>query len=333
METNRLGEYTGIITIGETRCEQFHIVVNRDREAAIHPRTPLGSADAEVSGPDAESKGLHWKIDGRADHALPGTTYNITLRWSFDWEMGERKSISWQRSKNDAVALEYSHEYDVVATWTSWQFYRLTPSRTEPGVYSMTARIGTSGTEEFQIVRDRDWSQVIYPAKNHPIKSNIPIKGPDENGKGKSWLVRGPPGFKLDVELRMTAGSIEMSLNIEKKGKKTWKSNHGRPDNWHDYYISGSWNNWGLSAMVPDFVGGSVFRARDVIVGPDGVEEFRIVVDKDEKQTLYPVDGILHGPDAQGNGFAWRIEDSPGVEFEILLDNSSGVPVVTWSKA
>lgn len=225
-------EYTAFVVLGETQIEQFHIIVNGDVDAAIHPHLPQSNSTAKIAGPDGEGKGLAWKIDGRADRAPPGTTYAVKFKWSFDWERGESMSISWDKLEDEChPALEYSHQYFVAGSWTSWKLHKMTESRTDLGHYHMAARIGPSGQEEFQIVRDRDWSQVIYPGTNHPIKTSVPVQGPDEKGNGKNWLVRGPPGFKLDVELCVKAGDIEVSLNIEKKNKKTWKNSLGNADN------------------------------------------------------------------------------------------------------
>jgi len=322
--------YSACITLGETQCEQFHIIVNDDRKVAIHPQSPVARANSKIVGPDSEGKGLNWKIDGRAEAAGAGATYNVTFTWSFDWEMGESKNISWQRSSDEKQsALEFPHEYAISSSWTSWKLRRLIPSADEPGLHSLSARIGTSGQEEFQIVRDRDWSQVIYPAKNNPIKTNVPVRGPDENGSGKNWLVRGPPGFKVDIELRMHAGAIEVTQNIEKKGRKTWRSSD--KDTWNDFYVSGSFNDWGLSLMTPD--SDCVYRLHDVIVGNQNFEEFRIVVDKDYERSLYPVDGALCGPNAAGADRSWRIEGAEGLEFEIVYDGSTELPSVTWNRS
>jgi polyketide synthase-associated protein len=333
MEKTGNGEWVASIVLGETLSEQFHIVVNGDRAATIHPQVPRAGCSAQIAGPDGAGDGLHWRINGRVDQVPAGTAYTIKFQWSFDWERGESKILSWERSSSVEAPqmLGYEHEYYVKGTWTSWKLYRMDASTEEAGLYTVSTRIGAlTGLEEFQIVRDKDESQVIYPARNNPIKTSVPVKGPDENGGGKHWVARGPPGFKLEIELRVQGGNIQVSQIIEKKGKKTWKSSSA--EIWHDYYASGSWNNWSLSLMTPDFNSISVFRIRNVIIGEAGYEDFRIVVDKDADQVIYPLDGAVRGPDAGGGEHCFRIEGSQGDEFEIVLD-TSGAPMVEWSRS
>merc|ERR1719247_2370134 len=140
-------------------------------------------------------------------------------------------------------------------------------------VYQTEARVGISGQEEFQIVRDRDWTQAIYPAVARCFKTSVPIRGPDALGYNKHWVTKGPPGAKILLKLKVKDGGIELTQNVENKGSKKWKSSDR--DHWHDFYISGTWNDWGFSLMKPD-PSGMRFRHR-MTMGrvQDFIEEFR----------------------------------------------------------
>merc|ERR1719343_1956517 len=85
-------------------------------------------------------------------------------------------------------------------------------------------RIGLTGEEEFQIVRDGDWAQVIHPSTERASKSAVPVMGPDAAGSGKNWLCQGRHGDCMTVQLRIEDGEIRVSLISEDYGRKTWRS-------------------------------------------------------------------------------------------------------------
>jgi polyketide synthase-associated protein len=271
-----------------------------------------------------------------------GATYLIKFHWAFCWERGETKRISWelvprtnevdgQRKlvvKRDA----YKHKYFVASTWSSWQLSEMLD--VGDSFYKASAKVGPTGQEEFRIVRDRDWGQVIYPAKAHCIKTSVPIRGPDSNDKGRNWLIKGPPGSKLEVLLRVNAGFIELQQTVEGKGSKRWNSSES--EHWHDYYISGTWNQWGMSLMTRDKAAGScIYRHRFAMGRTSYAEQFRIVLDKDWSQMLYPAHGedgqwIMMGPDANAGNASWIIEGHTFMEFEIVLDATPGRMTIDW---
>jgi polyketide synthase-associated protein len=319
------GTYQAIITIGETLSEQFHIVVNRDEEQVIRPAVPMASPQAPIEGPVFSADDKHWVINGSKDQVHVGATFKVTLTWKFDWERGEAMKIAWEPAKEDPElkALQYIHEYSVVATWTSWKMYGMISKG--DGVYTSTTRIGQSGQEAYQIVRDKDWAQVIHPAVKDCIKTTVPVRGPDANGKEKNWILRGPPGSLVTLTLTIRAGNIEVSHHIDGKGMRKWKSTDD--GNWHDYYISGSWNGWAFSAM--DFDGRNSYRHRFVM---DRYEylDFCVIMDKDWQQTLQPGDDghVFCGPPTPAGG--WRIEGAEGTEYEVVLVAKAGVWTVEW---
>lgn len=61
-------------------------------------------------------------------------------------------------------------------------------------------RIGMSGREEFQIVRDRDWNQAVYPAAPSTSRPGVPIRGPDAAGAD-------PHLRRSDPQARASGGS------------------------------------------------------------------------------------------------------------------------------
>jgi len=79
----------------------------------------------------------------------------------------------------------------------------------------------------------------------------------------------------------------------------------------------------------------------EVRLGSAGVEDFRIVIEKDWQLVLYPDtdqaglgEGALCGPDGDGHDRCWRILGSPGSRYQISLDLNGQDPhrAVYWNE-
>jgi len=233
--------YTSVVTLGELGWEQFQIVLEGGR--VIYPVKKLAGRRVRIVGPDAGGTGMHWMLDGRADRAPAGTSYRVTFSWG-----DECKRISWEResptledellddSGRDSAALEGdmlwhpvsmgtpdTHRYFVTGSYNTWALHELKAVDGQPGVYETKIRIGYQRQEEFQIVRDKDRRQVLYPAASKTTDTSVPIMGPDDEGDGMSWAVIGEYGRRVRLRLRIRDGDIRLS--IDKNGVvKTWHS-------------------------------------------------------------------------------------------------------------
>jgi len=323
--------FTATITLGETLWEQFRLVLDDEMEESIHPTVSKASPDAPIVGPDLEGHGLNWHIDGRND--FPGTPFRVDFEWGFDWERGEYRKIEWKALDHMNALPDYKHIYSIVGTWTTWKFAPM--DKNPDGTFTTAFRIGPSGQEEFQFVRDNDWTQVIHPATKKTFKQSVPIRGPDDLGQDKHWLQTGTPGEKVTVTLKLVDGEINVTVDSPTKGTKKWNSNE--KEGWHDYYVAGTWTNWGLSLMPPAKKEGKGFYKTRVTIGQDGREYFKIVMDRDWEQSIYPdtpdsgpTQGpAMLGPDAMGHGLNWSITGEEGQEFEVILNMSSRS--VSWN--
>mmetsp|Transcript_109431 Transcript_109431/g.274106 ORF Transcript_109431/g.274106 Transcript_109431/m.274106 type:complete len:1127 (-) Transcript_109431:14-3394(-) len=322
------GVYTVMVVLGETRREQFRMVLNRDQGQSIHPRDNSCDRNASVLGPDADGKGKTWLIDGRDDDTPAWTIYQIKFEWGFSWETGEYKKISWEATDQVAPArtrlMLHRHTYSLTGTRTAWKFQEMARSKDEEGLWTTSMRIGLTGYEEFQITRDNDWTQTLYPAMERCRNQNIPIRGPDGNGKGKNWLITGPSGDIVRIQLQVLDGEITLIASSDQTGVKTWQSTE--EELWMKYYVSGSWNKWGFTAMKRDPEERQIFRCI-VRLGRTGQEEFKIVCEKDWSMQLYPEyeqaglgDSECLGPDDQGHGLNWLMTGRPGCAYQITLD-------------
>jgi len=336
------GKFTALALVGETRREHFRIVLNRDPSQTFHPAVGDANQYAEIEGPDSLGEGKTWVLNGKEDRVRDYTLYRITFSWGFSWEHGESMKVSWEPTNlvptPESNAMVYRHQYSIVGTWTTWQFQEMVRSKEEQGLWSICMRIGLSGQEEFQFARDNDRRQVIHPATARARQTSVPVRGPDEAGAGKRWLLRGPVGEVVTIQLRILDGEITVTTASETKGVKTWKSTED--DDWSDYQIAGSWNHWACATMLPDKGSKGCYRHR-FMMGPSGFEEFQIVVERDLSKRLYPHveqavvgEGILCGPDANGEGFHWAIRGEAGSEFDVLLDlnQTDRRWAVSWSE-
>lgn len=356
----KFGEYFATVDIGETRKEQFRVMLNNDVNQTVHPKIHLANQSCEIQGPD-NNVSNNWLIDGN-EHKVPaGGQYRVKFEWNFSWEGGEHMRVKWEPEAihtgddntqmpsetdedDEELYQPYRHNYSIVASWTAWKFQEMIPSSDESGLWTTSVRIGLSGQEEFQFSRDNDWSQIIHPSCARATAALAPVKGPDNKGTGNNWLLSGRCGEIVTIQLRVVDGDITVTTASETHGVQRWRNAlKGRRQT--EYHISGSWNNWGLLPMISTPSGSSsprggssIYRHR-VEIGDAGTEEFQVVVENEiddpakasesdsGRVRYYPHvqraalgQGTLCGPDSRGHGLNWLLEGQPGSVFEVMLD-------------
>mmetsp|Transcript_57890 Transcript_57890/g.148909 ORF Transcript_57890/g.148909 Transcript_57890/m.148909 type:complete len:1227 (-) Transcript_57890:138-3818(-) len=334
MEQTRDGVYVCGITLGETRCESFQLIINENPENTLYPCCEKSNQSSRIVGPDGDGKGKNWVIDGKADMAPPGTVYQVTFEW------GAKKQIRWEVAGGSLpmaiVDSEFKHRYYACGSWNRWQLQEMASIPDEPGAFSTTFVMGLSGREEFQCIRDRDWTQVFYPSIRGAEETSVPIRGPDDCGSGKNWLVRGDKGEAVTVEFRVVDAQVALTVRSDSMGEKLWESAVAEE---RMYCLTGFFNDWGFSPMMPDETEPGVYRYQITFEGR-GAEEFQIVVDGDWGQRLYPRTSysgsggdFVQGPDENGDGLNWQLIGEAGVTYEIVLDlnQADRRRMVTWS--
>jgi len=338
------GVYTCKVALGEARVERFRIVLNGEEEQTIYPAVNGSDQSGEILGPDWECNKKSWLLDGREDAAPVGAVYKISFSWEFSWEAGEQKVVTWERIDQLAISdeagaesagadvepqidgLAVRHQYAIRGTWTTWAIKpmeagKFTPEG--PWVWRATVRIGLSGQEEFQLLRDGDEEQVFYPATPNASKTSIPVMGPDDGGKGHHWLIRGPTGEQVVVVVSMSKELTTVTLNSPTKGVKSWNSTND--EDWHDYYVVCSCADWEPVLMKPVAKRKGAQKCK-IVLGDSGEEFFNIIIDKDWSFTLYPDkeaaaqdEANVMGPDDLGHDLYWKISGSPGAKIEVEL--------------
>jgi len=339
MELQEDGSYMRTVIMGETRCETFYICLNDNSEYRIYPVANNASQRVWIEGPDAQGAGKRWIIDGR-DEEVPGlTVYQVRFWWG-----RHRKQIAWEEvsPKFAADALHYEHRYQVLGTWTSWSKHELVKDPDDDDVWEYSLKIGLQGEEEFQLCRDHDAQQLIYPAKPRTTKASVAVRGPDDMGEGKHWLIRGNVDEVVKIRLEVDDGRVSVAVISEAKGEKVWSSIEG----WHrhDYWLAFHGGPCRRMKMDPEVPG--LFRCRGIV--RDGYDEkfrgfcefFNVIVDEDPSFSFYPEVGfastgecIVRGPDRDSEGRPFTIKSwSVGAGFEVFLDLNAidRRRVVTW---
>jgi polyketide synthase-associated protein len=329
MEGGRDGTYTCAVTLGESRLERFQLTCSEDLMEVIHPLVKNATPSDQIVGPDWESKGKHWVIDGRKDGVPAGTIYEITFTWTED-----KKTIMWEPagSSTDMKVLgnDYEHKFYLIGSWLKWEGRQeMLPDG--DGGFTGTFKIRWSNKEEFYIIRDADEKQAIYPAIETASKPGIPICGPDDKGgkgSGKYFVVKGPQHQVVTVNMKMIDGKI--TVTARGVADRTWKS----WDEWcvdpaQTFYLCGSFNDGRFTPMIPDDStrGKHSYKMQ---LGAEGYATFQIAVNGEANLMMYPnEDNELCGPSTvEEANFSWSIEGVPYTTWQVMLDLTS--KTVEW---
>jgi hypothetical protein len=313
--------YTGYIAIGHSLLEQFQIVVDGNKQDIMYPAQNKANSSIRIIGPNADGKGKHWLIDGRTDKALAGSVYQITFEW------GERvRRIKWEKMNERPSDLQFlqQHSCYIVASWNRWEVQEMQSLPGDEEAYEVTFEIDDSTRAKFHFLRDREASQGIYPASDSAEDPGIPIRGPDDCGIGKNFVIRGDPKEVVTLRLSLNNGHITLTGVSDSDAKWSWES---AEECSLMYNVTGSFNDWGLSPMIPDGERPGVFRYRFQHEPALEAVKFQIVVDGERGLTLHPTtpdaelgEGLLSGPDAEGEGLHWIIREELFDVYDIVLN-------------
>jgi len=308
-------------------------MLEQNENFSFYPACKRAGMNIRTEGPCALKEGHAWLLDARDVQWPEGTLVHITM--APDMRNGTRK-VTWENVPEDSGPSEfqtYQHTYFIVGSWTSHRMFDMTPVPGERGVHEYTFRIGPSGTEHFQIVRDGDPEQVFYPAYPRAQRSSVPVRGPDHLGARKFWVVSGEQGELTTVRIQVQNGHVLVEASTRSGGTRKWESVDGR--NRKSFFVTGSW----LPGFVPmEGDGFDVYKLQMTMTSRES-EEFQIVMDEDTGRAYYPENGgyasgqlFVCGPDADGYGKNFRITGLEGMVFEIVL-NLRAVDrrkIVTW---
>merc|ERR1719198_1449467 len=212
-----------------------------DRKEAIEKTTAkLAVTDAgsseEAEGPDwqkgalvpigrvVDKDGTSFENWDSVDFGNPGDQYKVYYRMA-----GKFSAVEWEKAETAAVTPPSTAEYFLVCNFNYWKPEKMTADASKPGRF--TAKVVLIGrttlfgdyTADFQILRDQDWHQVIYPGEPNGTPESE-VTGPDDfYHKGLAWQITGKQGdeFTITFDRTVASGQDTMSVAWEKTGTAT----------------------------------------------------------------------------------------------------------------
>lgn len=306
--------------LGETLMERFYYTVEKNSNFSVVPVCKRAGMEIRCEGPKV-FEGNTWLIDARDERWPEGSLIQITFKQLAD---GSRK-VTWQRLHDPPQQGPCRHKYFVSGTWTAGQMVPMTEIiGQKKHVFEYSMPVGVRGLEAFQLARDADPDQMIYPATPKVQRPDTPVRGPDHLGTDKYWVVQGKQGEELKVRIEVLEGQILVQAGTYSWGARRWQSVLGRARKC--FFVRGSWLQVALP-MEPEPERRDVYWFHMTMENP--TEEFQVLVDEDPRVAYYPEAGgfpsgsvFVAGPDGEADGRHFQLEGDPGSTIEIMLDLS-----------
>jgi len=182
---------------------EFQIVRNRDWHQVFYPHEELSSCGdpKSVGGPDDESDGRTWFLDGK-----PGDVFRIELRRSNEQGFDVRQ-VFWEKTGERALSEEqkeavFRTRYAVFGSWDGGN--RLRELKWSGTYYYFYVELGSEVKESFQLVQELDWDKIFHPSVPDASPSTEhEIQGPsfgDGRTRGLNWTL-GKEGYEKAGDL------------------------------------------------------------------------------------------------------------------------------------
>nr|AQS99295.1 type I polyketide synthase [Gambierdiscus excentricus] len=372
MEQESKGVYGYKVVLGEHAFERFQIWLDGDLNKVLHPKCADGPNDTPVYGPDksADSESMHWMINGqpqyvalfdrgstdalavvekdlqwvqvnKKDAGSPGDVYHIQLCVN-----GQYRLVTWEKvtegSEGVLVPARGSvpvGKYYVTGSWNDWSYTEMTADASSEGLFYAEVQLMRESGGTFNIVRDQDERQTIYPQVPYANADDVAVLGPDEHGRAYYWWLTGKPGDRVRIELRRVSeeGSVSMKMAWQRLGSEKLSAEQLHAASRSQFYIVGTLGRWKKRHKMA--WNGTCF-VFEYALRIGNTESFQILMDGDWNLMLYPLaeDGAkgsaMKGPDEFGQGKYWTIgqsQDERSGRFEVQLHCWQGRPAkLTW---
>lgn len=293
------GSWTFEVVLGENRWESFYLIQDNDPDKRIYPAQAKAGKEAVPVGPLSTGPRHDWLLDCRArvnvpeeQVGLPGDKYLVTFRWQ------KLKEIAWEKLEGERGEPKPSLYY-LAGSWTDWECVELQVDNTglrrrKQGWFSLEVEMTSLGIE-FQVVRNKDFSQSIYPeappkSTGVTITQNSTICGPDDGESGR-WRIEDSLGSVYKISFFRDPQDCEpsaMRIDWKKVGEREVKEVETA------YYLNSQSNDW-LSRRATKLSCEANGSFSSVYVGEVTVQEMALDPKKpNSKQPLMPFNILMH---------------------------------------
>mmetsp|Transcript_17395 Transcript_17395/g.50879 ORF Transcript_17395/g.50879 Transcript_17395/m.50879 type:complete len:982 (-) Transcript_17395:69-3014(-) len=341
MQRSYDGSHTFEVTLGANGWEQFHILQDGDPNQRIYPAYERSWKDMPCVGPTylRPETPKNWLITGRPsdefpsdDVGEPGDKYLVTFRWD------NMKRLTWSRVEDSSGDFRDDATYWIKGSWTCWDLIELPKAR--ENCYTMEVQ-KTPLELTFQIVRNQDPMQLVYPETLDEFGDAYSKVLVNEYGKDRHWNIPGNDGdvFRITLE-RDSADLPEVSLTWEMIGSRPLELIPNR------YFLAGTSNSWAVDGSYLEFQWNEQVKGWTVEVQLTAIPtEFVVVENKNREKVIHPDKKDCSqiqahevvGPDSDWKGRHWhigksvadkaRINDTFVVKLELEPKRS-----ITWKK-
>jgi 3-oxoacyl-(acyl-carrier-protein) synthase len=223
MEDDGRGNYTFVVTLGDSGCESFQIILDGDPSKALHPEKVDGKSGGRVCGPSPSESAGWLTIDGRVttgtssqdlavmnsrtaggrtkDRGFPGDQYLVRYQVAGKW-----RTLTWEKCKSassDAVDAFLGGSYYVSGSFNDFGLTEMERVPDRQNSFQFEVEL-TRTSLKFNIVRNQDRSQAFYPPEESE-EGRIDCFGPGSNEQGRCWFIKGQVGDRFTIQFSRTS--------------------------------------------------------------------------------------------------------------------------------
>jgi hypothetical protein len=288
-----------------------------------------------------------------ADRGFPGAQYRVRLQVAGKW-----RTVVWERVSQGSPPTSLAarppfsgagrsgaSRYFVTGSFNYWGFQEMKSASSE-GTFRTEVTVTRPGGADFQIVRNEDWMQVMYPSYDGAPGGDEEILGPDDESMGTSWHIAGKPGETFSIEFQRLAdssGSGQMKVCWSSLGSRSMSKHQLEEAAQVKYFLISSLDGFRSRKEMSRLADGDF--AHEVVLGREAEVQFQVLRDGNFAEVLHPnkedanphVEHMLVGP-APWSPLCWTIgkdpadETSTGKAYTVkLIMGRNGIPrTITW---
>eukprot|EP00408_Alexandrium_pacificum_P065364 CAMPEP_0171170238 /NCGR_PEP_ID=MMETSP0790-20130122/8613_1 /TAXON_ID=2925 /ORGANISM="Alexandrium catenella, Strain OF101" /LENGTH=1170 /DNA_ID=CAMNT_0011635083 /DNA_START=47 /DNA_END=3559 /DNA_ORIENTATION=- len=354
MQSEGNGVYSATFVVGENRWERFQILLDGDARRVLYPgfdRVDQSTKGAPVAGPTDVFHSDSWLVDTRPyltvteegaivpaeggagrqdcqDAGKPGDRFKVCFAVKGKW-----RHVDWENLDKDtaeAASAVPSGSYQISGSWNHGELQNMTADPSMPGLFTAEVKLITKGASFFQIIRNGDWGQAVYPDEPG-ADSSAEVIGPDEQ-IGYSWALPGERGdvFKVSFQRTLEGGSEMKKVSWSFDRNEELTQADFEESRRHLYFVQGTWDD--MASLSRMHWTGECYQFY-VQLGARQRESFKLFMDGNSRLCIYPgtkdanpfEKHEIKGPDSVSAGLMWTIgvnsgdEAEPGKRYELRL--------------